>query len=402
MQSSLHKDRKVKPEGKKKTIQIFAWASFLNDMGSDMIYPIWPLFVTGVLGANMAVLGFIDGIGEAVVSLSQAASGFLSDKLRKRKIFIWTGYLLGALSRIGYAFSASWQHLIPFRIIDRAGKIRGAPRDAIVADISTTENRGGNFGLLRAMDHLGAVTGVILCILLFKLIGLRRLFLLAAVPTFIGSFLVFFFIKERKAARIKVYKGLALKDLDKNFMIFLVLSAFFALGSFSYSFLLIFAKEFGFKAGFIPVLYLIFTAVSCISSVPFGKLSDKIGRKPGILVSFLLWGLVCFLFIFFRHSWSIILTFALYGLHKGALEPVQKTFVSELAPKKFRASSLGAFQMIVGLCALPSSLIAGLLWDKINMFVPFYFSLGMTALAVILLIFVRSGPAKQKAISHGI
>lgn len=105
--------------------------SELNDLGSDMIYPVWPLFVTSVLGANMAVLGFIDGLGEAIVSISQAASGYVSDRLRRRKIFIWTGYLLGSLSRIGYALTTLWQHLIPFKIMDRAGKIRGAPRDAI-------------------------------------------------------------------------------------------------------------------------------------------------------------------------------------------------------------------------------------------------------------------------------
>jgi len=115
----------------KKTIRTFLWASFLNDMGSDMIYPVWPLFVTTVLKANMSALGFLDGLGEALVSISQAASGYLSDRLRKRKVFIWSGYLCGALSRIGYSLSGTWQHLVPFRIMDRAGKIRGAPRDAM-------------------------------------------------------------------------------------------------------------------------------------------------------------------------------------------------------------------------------------------------------------------------------
>ena len=119
----------------RKTVRTFAFASFLNDLGSDMIYPVWPLFVTSVLGANMAVLGFIDGLGEAIVSISQAASGYVSDRLRRRKIFIWTGYLFGSLSRIGYALTTLWQHLIPFKIMDRAGKIRGAPRDAIIADM---------------------------------------------------------------------------------------------------------------------------------------------------------------------------------------------------------------------------------------------------------------------------
>ncbi|NQE45335.1 Multidrug resistance protein MdtG [ANME-1 cluster archaeon GoMg2] len=373
----------------RKTVRTFAFASFLNDFGSDMIYPVWPLFVTSVLGANMAVLGLIDGLGEAIASISQAASGYVSDRLRRRKIFIWTGYLFGSLSRIGYALTTLWQHLIPFKIMDRAGKIRGAPRDAIIADISTDENRGKNFGLLRAMDNLGAVCGIIVCILFFGLLGYRNLFLLAAIPSLIAALLIFSFIIERKTGDIKIYKGLPLKYLDKNFRLFLLLSSFFALGSFSYSFLLIYAKEFGFEITFVPVLYLIFTAIAALFSLPFGKLSDKIGRKPVLMLSYIFWGLVCLSFIFIQSYLAIILTFVLYGLHKGALEPVQRTFVLELAPTAYRASGLGGFQMITGLCALPASLIAGILWEKISIFMPFYFSLCLTFLSIILLTFVR-------------
>jgi MFS family permease len=373
----------------KKIISTFALASFLNDLGSDMIYPIWPLFVTSVLGAPMAILGLIDGLGEAIVSISQAASGYIADRTRKRKIFIWTGYLLGSLSRVGYALSAVWQQLIPFKVLDRVGKIRGAPRDAIIADISLKENRGKNFGLLRAMDNLGAVGGILVCILFFKLLGYRKLFLLAAIPSAIGALLIIFLIKERKPADVKIYQGFALKDLDKNFKLFLLSSSFFALGSFSYSFLLIYAKEFGFQVAFVPVLYLIFTAVAALFSLPFGRLADKIGRKSVLVLSYSLWGLICLSFIFRQSYLSIILTFVLYGLHIGALRPVQTAFVSELAPAEYRASTLGGFQMVIGLCALPASLIAGILWDQINIFMPFYFSLGLTILSLLLLIFIK-------------
>src|SRR4030042_680133 len=131
-----------------------------------MIYPVWPLFVTTVLNANMAALGLLDGLGEALVSISRAVSGYLADRIRKRKVFIWSGYLCGAISRIGYSLSGTWQHLVPFRILDRAGKMRSAPRDAMIADLSAKENRGRNFGLMRAMDNLGAVCGILVCIVL--------------------------------------------------------------------------------------------------------------------------------------------------------------------------------------------------------------------------------------------
>lgn len=373
----------------KKIVRTFALASFLHDMGSDMVYAVWPLFVTSVLGANMAVLGLIDGVGDAVVSLSQAASGYISDRIRRRKVFIWAGYFLGALSKIGYGFSPFWQWLIPFRALDRAGKMRGAPRNAMIAEASTRENRAKHFGILRAMDNLGAVFGIILAIFLVDWLGYRNLFLLASLPSLIAAGLVFFTIKEPKSDTLHIYKGLSLKDLSGNFRIFLLLSALFALASFSYSFLLIYAKQFGFKASTIPFLYLIFNATASAISLYFGKLADKIGRKPVLMISYAFWIITCVAFIFFHNYWFIVFAFVLYGLHVGALEPVQKAFVSELAPADYKASTLGAYEMVTGFFALPASLIAGILWDSVSIATPFYVSLGLTVLSMTLLLFVK-------------
>ena len=379
----------------KKTVKTFALASFLNDAGSDIIYPIWPLFVTEILKANMSMLGLIDGLGEAIVSIAKAVSGFWSDKIRQRKRFIWVGYLMGATSRIGYGLSTIWQHLIPFRVLDRAGKIRSAPRDALIADISTDATRGKNFGFLRMADNLGAVVGILICIALFNLIGYRNLFILAAIPSLIGAILIIVKIKETAPGDRTIYKGLRFRDLSGNFLLFLVLSAIFAVGNFTYSFLLIFAKQTGFKVAFVPVLYLIYTFFASVSSYPFGKLADKIGRQTVMLLALLFWALVCLDILFFKSYWLMILVFVLYGMHKGALEPVQSTLVSELAPEQFRASCIGTYQMVIGLCAFPASLIAGLLWDKINLLAPFYLSLGLTIMAGILMLFVKEPKSRS-------
>ena len=379
------------PGETKKTIRTFAFASFFNDMGSDMIYPVWPLFVAS-LGANMAVLGLIDGIGNAIVSLSQALSGYISDRTRKRKVFIWLGYLFGGISRLGYALSATWHWLIPFRILDRAGKMRGAPRDAMVADLSKRSNRGENFGLIRTLDNAGALVGIVFCIAAFPFLGYQNLLLVAAVPSLIAVALIVVNIREQRLEDAKLFKGITLANLDGNFKLFVLLSAVFSLGAFSYSFLLIFANRFGFQAAAVPVFYLLFTLVATFCSWPFGVLSDRIGRKAVLQISYALWGLVCLTMLYADSAWMVVAAFVLFGLHQAGIDTVQKAFVSELGPADYRASALGGFQMVTGLCALPASVVAGLLWDRFGMQAPFILSLALTAVSAALLFFVKERP----------
>ena len=177
--------------------------------------------------------------------------------------------------------------------------------------------------------------------------------------------------------------------MSGNLRLFLFLSAVFALGSFSYSFLLVYAKEFGFETGFVPILYLLFTAVASVMSLPFGKLADKVGRRAILVLSYSMFGLMCLGFVYVGSFEGIIVLFVLYGLHRAAAEPAQRAFVSALSPPRYRASILGAFQLTVGLCALPASLIAGVLWETFEKFAPFLFSLSLTVLAVILMGFVK-------------
>jgi len=186
-----------------------------------------------------------------------------------------------------------------------------------------------------------------------------------------------------------LYRGVRLNDLNHHMRLLFLLSAIFSLGTFSYSFLLLYVKSAGVPIIAIPAYYLLFNLVAALFSLPFGTLADIIGRKFLLFISFAFWGCTTLLLIASQHVGVIILAFVSYGLHGAALEPVQKTFVAELAPERFRASILGGFQMVIGLCALPASLFAGFLWDQFGRNMPLYFSLCMTVIASLLLLFVR-------------
>ncbi|NTV22876.1 MAG: MFS transporter, partial [Nanoarchaeota archaeon] len=327
-----------------KELLTFSLASFFNDLGSDMIYPVWPLFVTSFLGANMFILGLIDGIGETIAALSKALSGYFSDKTGKRKVFIWIGYFMSFASRLGYAASSLWWHLIPFKVLDRAGKIRGAPRDAIVADISK-ENRGRNFGILRTMDNLGAVCGVLLCLFLMQFFSLKTILMIAAVPSLLSVAMIVLFIKEGRRGEVK---RVSLSLFDRNFKIFLISAVFLSLATFSYSFLLIFVKNAGFPDMMLPVFYLLFTFIAAIASYPAGRLSDMLGSKRMLYVSMIIYSLMLVGFIYTRQLWLFFMLFILYGLFKGIVDTVQSSFAASLSPKDMKATGIGSLQLIIG------------------------------------------------------
>ena len=375
-------------EKNKKTVWLFSLGAFLNDLGYYAVITIWPIFVTSVIGASVTFLGFIDGLGDAFVSLSQAGSGFLSDKLRKRKVFIWIGYFFAFVSRLIYAVSYQPWQLIPGKILDRTGKMRDAPRDAIVADITPREKRASAFGILRAADRGGAVFGLLASILLVGYFSYRQMFLLAAIPSLIGSLIVLFFVREHTYAD-HLKPMFSFKFISRDLKIFTFISAIFTLGAFSDSFYILAANRLGVPLKFVPLFFLAFLFFSSIFAIPFGKLSDKIGRLFVVAVSFILFIIVNLIFIFYQSFWVIFIAFVTLGIHSAAYEGNLKTIIAEFAPPPLRSSIIGSFQMLIGLIALPASLIAGILWDGIGLKAPFVLSLAFTFIALLLLFFVR-------------
>ncbi len=407
MKNKVTDEPSSKPPSEGSVVATFGSASFLNDMGSDIVYSIWPSFVYLLIGfENPFFLGVIDGLGNWIVNISKGASGLISDKIQKRKVFIWTGYLAGASSRIFYGLAPTWEWLAPARILDRAGKIRGSPRDALIADVSSMETRGRNFGILRALDNLGAVTGIMITIAFVtfvmpllgslygftELMSIRFLFMAAAIPTIIGSLLVLVKIKDyRKKPGKPVF---SLDGFNRSLSLFIVISFLFSSAFFSYSFIVLYASLFFTFPVINPLLnvtigYLIFTLAAALLSAPLGNLSDRIGRRGTILVGYGFFALMCLLFVFVPNVWTILLALICYGASIGAAVPAQKSLVAELAPTDLRASFLGVYQLVTGFAALFASVLAGFLWFLFLPQTPFLVALSLTVVAALLLPFVK-------------
>ena len=374
-------------KGITKNVFIISIVSFFNDIASEMIYPTVPIFLTTVLGAPVTIVGLIEGIAESTASILRVFSGWFSDRLRRRKPFMVVGYGLSALSKAVLAASFHWAMVLGGRFLDRFGKgIRTAARDALISESSEAQYRGSVFGFHRAIDTMGALLGPLVALVLLNKFdqNIRFVFYLAVIPGIIGILLLATCVKDiRKPRDISNYPSFRLRDMkmSRDFKIFLIVSAVFALGNSSDAFLILRAHDLGLSLNLTIAVYTLFNFFYAISSHPAGIISDRIGQKKVLLSGFCLFAFVYFMFGIITERYLLWVLFPLYGVYMALTEGIGKAYISLLVKKDFTGTTYGIYQTLTGCITFLSSLIAGFLWEYITPSAPFIFGAIMALVA---------------------
>jgi len=370
--------------------------SFFTDVSSEMIYPLLPVFLTTVLGASPAMLGTIEGAAESTAALLKLASGWWSDRVRRRKPLVVAGYSLAAVMRPLVAIAQSGLQVLLIRVSDRIGKgIRNSPRDALIADSVDPAIRGRAFGFHRAADNAGAVVGPLIAFALLRWnhLSIRTVFWLAAVPGVIAIAVLVAGVKEvakdHAPASLSTTPSVAVGEgMPRRFWGFLVVLFVFTLGNSTDAFLILRATQLGLPAALAPILWAAFHVVKSASSTPGGALSDRVGRKPTLLAGWLLYTLVYLGFAFASTLWHAWALFLVYGLFFGLTEGTERALVSDIVPAARRGTAFGWYYLAIGIAALPASVAFGLLWEHLGSGVAFSFGAALALLASVGLVAV--------------
>jgi MFS family permease len=351
-----------------------------------MVYSVMPLFLLSI-GASKTTLSLIEGVAESTASLLKGLSGFWSDKIGRNKPFMIFGYGLTALVTPIYAFLTTPLQVLLVRFTERIGKgVRTAPRDSLISGSIRKNETGKSFGFHKAMDNSGAIIGPLMASLLLIAFPLKYnyIFLISTIPAILGIFTIILFIKEKHGKKVKTLPW-SFKRLPKKFYIFLGIIFVFSLGNSTDALLLVKTSETGIKSSYIPFIYMLFNTVSVFLSIPAGKLSDKIGREKLIIFGFLIYAAVYFLFGTFDHIVVLIAAFILYGCYSAFTDSSQKALVSDLTGLEIKGTAFGIYHAMIGITLLPASIIAGVLYDRVNSGAPFYFGASMAFLSAMLM-----------------
>ncbi len=363
--------------------------SFFNDVSSEMIYPIVPIFLTSVLHTPFAIVGLIEGTAEATASIGKFLFGAYSDYVQRRKPFVIGGYSFGAVSKILISLAYSWPLVLFARFIDRFGKgMRTAARDSLLLDSATENNRGFIFGFHRAFDSLGAVVGPLLALGLLAILkeNMRLTFFIAFIPACIAVVLLFFFVHETKkpdAEKKFHFKKFRWGLLDKKLKLFLFISFLFSAGNSSDAFLLLQGKNLGLTTTLVVLAYVLYNISQTTFATPLGKLSDTIGAKKVFSFGLIVFACVYFFFGIIHSSFWLWVLFPIYGIYIAATDGVSKSYIGSFINKEESGTFFGAYYFITAIGTFLASVIGGILWSSINPSATFLYGSVMALLAFI-------------------
>lgn len=373
-----------------RAIWVLGFVSMLMDISSEMIHSLLPLFMVTTLGTSAALVGLIEGAAEATALIVKIFSGVLSDYFGKRKALALIGYALGAVAKPLFAIASGTGIVLAARLVDRVGKgIRGAPRDALVADIAPPELRGAAFGLRQSIDTVGAFLGPLLAVALMLLWSndFRAVFWVAIIPGFMAVALLFFGVQEPQhtqvAKRTNPIRWENLKRLRAPYWWVVVIGAMFTLSRFSEAFLVLRAQQTGVPVAFVPLVMVAMNIIYAASAYPFGKLSDRMSHTKLLALGVSV--LIAADFVLASHShWVVLLAgIALWGIHMGITQGLLATMVADTAPADLRGTAYGFFNLASGLAMLVASTLAGVLWDQFGASVTFYAGAGFAAMTLL-------------------
>ncbi len=368
---------------KGRNIVLLGFVSLLNDISSEIIQPILPLFIATLGGGSLAV-GLIGGISDGLPSILKVFAGYWSDRLGKRKPMIVAGYVLSALTKLLLPLSAAWQQIFWLRTLERCGKgIRSAPRDAMISESADKNNQGRGFGLHRSMDSLGAVIGSIAAYILWQRgMDFSSIFLIAGILAVL-ALIPFFKVKESFSSP-RCHIELSPTAISPELRKFVAIASLFSLGNFSYMFMILRAQQFftGAEAVGIPLLlYVLFNLVYTALALPVGIWSDRIGRKNVLTLGYALFAITALGFAAVSSPSGLIVLFALYGLVFALVDASERAFISDLSHASLKGTTLGFYYGAVGIAAIISGLVAGGLWAQFGAGAAFIFGAAASAMA---------------------
>jgi MFS family permease len=375
---------------------LLALASLFSDTSTEMLYPILPLFLTQALGATAGQVGIVEGIAPAIQNVLQGLSGWLSDKMKRRKPLALIGFGISAVAKPLMGLATGWTGILAARSFDRLGAgTRSAPRDALVAASVRDEDRGKAFGLEGFGDNLGAFLGPLVAIALLGWFhaSLRSIFVFAAVPGALAAAMVAFVREKPSHSASKSKLDLDVTRLPKDYWRMVIATALFGIGNSTNAFLVLRTKTLGASLATTIFIYAGFNLVAALASYPAGGLSDKLGRKGVLLLSMLAFIVTYLGFALTSSVGLIAVLFALYGLHAGAFRSVGKALATDSVPEHLRATAVGWYGATLGLSGLIASVVGGELWTRLGPPATFFYGAGWGLVGIVAVIFLV--PAKR-------